>query len=94
MKSSRAAFTLIEVVIAVVLLSVGLLALAGSSGVIVRQLAESSRSASAVLTGKSRSESAFAQRCDAIAFDVRQRVEYATQRGKRAHDFLTAVLCQ
>jgi prepilin-type N-terminal cleavage/methylation domain-containing protein len=94
MLKGRVGFTLIEVVIAVTLLSVGVLALAGSSGLIARRLAESKQSAGAVFTGKSRSESAFAQQCGAVSVDVRQRVEYATPRGIRAHDFLTAVLCE
>ena len=91
---NRSGFTLIEVVIAVTLLSVGLLALAGTSGLIIRRLAESRGSANAVTLAKSRSESSFAQQCTAFAVDIRQRVEYSTPRGARAHEFLTSVLCE
>ncbi len=64
---SQVGLTLIEVVFAILILSVGALALAGSSAVMVRRLSDSERTASGVSVGRSRIESSFAVPCDALA---------------------------
>jgi prepilin-type N-terminal cleavage/methylation domain-containing protein len=64
---NRDGMTLIEIVIAIVLLSVGALALAGSSALMVRRLAESSRGTAAAAVAAKHIESSFAKPCSAIA---------------------------
>ena len=67
MAKLRNGVTLIEVVIAIVLLSVGALALEGSSALLIRRLAESKRASSASALARSRSESSFARGCGAVS---------------------------
>lgn len=66
MKKSRRGLTLIEVVIAILLLSVGALALEGSSALMIRRLAESRRAATAQNIARARSESSIAKNCSAV----------------------------
>lgn len=66
-RKSRAGFTLVEVVVAILLLSVGGLALAGSAAVMARRMAETARSEAAVSVGRSRAEISFATPCGALA---------------------------
>lgn len=63
---ARRGLTLIEIVVAILILSVGALALAGTSAVMVRRMAESARNAAAASVGRSRLESSFAAPCPAI----------------------------
>jgi prepilin-type N-terminal cleavage/methylation domain-containing protein len=64
---SRAGVTLVEVVVAILVLSVGALALAGSAAVMARRMAESARAGAAVSVGRTRAELSFATRCAALA---------------------------
>jgi prepilin-type N-terminal cleavage/methylation domain-containing protein len=66
MRSSRAGFTLIEVLIAVVLIDVGLLALVAGSAVVVRRAAEVSTRSAALRTASNRIQTLGATRCAAI----------------------------
>lgn len=61
--TARTGFTLIEVMIAVVVLTVGALALAGSSAVTVRRMSENERRATAAGVARNRAESAHAYSC-------------------------------
>ena len=65
-RRSRTGLTLIEIVVAILVLSVGALAFAGSSAVMVRRLAESARGAAAASAARSRLESSFARACDVL----------------------------
>ena len=64
--TTRAGLTLIEVVIAILILSVGALALAGSSAVMVRRLSDSARNSVGASVGRSRIESSLAAPCSAL----------------------------
>lgn len=64
---ARRGLTLIEIVVAILILSVGALALAGSSAVMVRRMAESARGAAAASVARSRLESSFATQCTALS---------------------------
>ena len=74
---NRAGLTVIEIVIAILILSVGGLALAGSSALMIRRLAESARGTTAAAVAARRLESSFATSCGALtgggedAFGVR-----------------------
>ena len=63
---SRHGLTLIEIVVAIVVLSVGALALAGTSALMIRRLAESSRGARATSVGRNRLESSQSLPCSAL----------------------------
>jgi len=86
----RAGVTLIEVVVAMVVLTTGLLALAGSAAVTIRRMAETSRGVSAASVGRSRAESSFALPCVALGsgsetvFGVRS--EWSVTRSSAAAD--------
>jgi prepilin-type N-terminal cleavage/methylation domain-containing protein len=67
MEKARGGFTLIEVVIAIVLLAVGALALAGTAAVTARRMAESARRGSAVSMARSRAETSMASPCASLA---------------------------
>jgi prepilin-type N-terminal cleavage/methylation domain-containing protein len=56
MKEPHAGFTLIEVMIAVVILSVGIIALVGSSSLVTRMIGQGKRSSAAVQVAASRLE--------------------------------------
>lgn len=56
MRRSTTGFTLVEVLIAVVILSIGVIALAGSSGMITRMIGQGKRTSAAVQVGASRLE--------------------------------------
>jgi prepilin-type N-terminal cleavage/methylation domain-containing protein len=60
-------FTLIEVVVAIVILAAGALALAGSAAVTVRRMSEASRRSSGVTMARSRAEAAMASTCGSLA---------------------------
>ncbi|MFN2602311.1 MAG: prepilin-type N-terminal cleavage/methylation domain-containing protein [Gemmatimonadaceae bacterium] len=64
---SQVGLTLIEVVVAVLILSVGALALAGSSAVMVRRLSDGARTAAGASVGRRRIESSLAAPCSALA---------------------------
>jgi prepilin-type N-terminal cleavage/methylation domain-containing protein len=64
--TARVGFSLIEVVIAILILSVGALALAGSSAVMVRRLSDSARTAAGASVARSRIESSLAAPCSAL----------------------------
>ena len=64
---TRRGLTLIEIVVAILILSVGALALAGTSAVMVRRMAESARGGAAASVGRSRLESSFATPCPALS---------------------------
>lgn len=66
MDKVRRGLTLIEVVIAILLLSVGALALEGSSALMIRRLAESKRAATAQNVARTRSESSLSTECGAL----------------------------
>jgi prepilin-type N-terminal cleavage/methylation domain-containing protein len=59
--------TLIEVVVAIVLLGVGALALAGSAGIMLRRMSDSSRGAAAASIAISRAETSFSKSCAALS---------------------------
>lgn len=63
----RRGFTLIEVVVAIVLLAVGALALAGSAAITLRQMSDSSRSAAVASAARTRAETAFSESCAALS---------------------------
>lgn len=56
MKEPRAGFTLVEVMIAVVILSVGVIALVGSSSLVTRMIGQGKRTSAAVQVAASRLE--------------------------------------
>ncbi len=70
-------FTLIEVVVAILLLAVGVLALAATTAVTVTRMSESGHLATAASVARGRAESSFAESCSAITsgaerlFDLR-----------------------
>jgi len=64
---SQMGLTLIEVVIAILILSVGALALAGSSAVMVRRLSDSARTTAGASVGRTRIESSLAAPCTSLA---------------------------
>jgi prepilin-type N-terminal cleavage/methylation domain-containing protein len=63
----RRGVTLIEVVVAIVLLAVGGLALAGSAAITLRRMSDGSRSAAAASIARSRAETSFSQSCAALS---------------------------
>ena len=67
MRKARRGFTLIEVVIAIVLLAAGALALAGTAAVTARRMAESGRRSTAVSLARSRAEVSMASPCTSLA---------------------------
>lgn len=79
---TRRGLTLIEIVVAILILSVGALALAGASALIVRRLSESARSASATTIARNRLESSQSLPCSAITSGSEQilgvRSEWST----------------
>jgi prepilin-type N-terminal cleavage/methylation domain-containing protein len=66
-KETRGGFTLIEVVIAIVVLGAGALALAGSAALTVRRMAEAARRSAAVSVARTRAELSLASPCGALA---------------------------
>jgi prepilin-type N-terminal cleavage/methylation domain-containing protein len=80
---SEAGVTLIEVLVATLVLSVGALALAGSAAVTVRRMAESSRAGDAASVARSRAESSFSRTCTTLSSGNQQT------RGVRAEWFIT-----
>ena len=88
-------FTLIEVVIAILILSVGALALAGSSAVMVRRLADSSRNSAGASVGRSRIESSFAAPCNALTAGSEQisgiRSEWSVSNAQNSADITQRV---
>ncbi|HYN81538.1 MAG TPA: prepilin-type N-terminal cleavage/methylation domain-containing protein [Gemmatimonadaceae bacterium] len=67
MGKAREGFTLIEVVVAIVMLAAGALALAGTAAVTARRMAESARRSSAVSMARSRAEVSLASPCASLA---------------------------
>jgi prepilin-type N-terminal cleavage/methylation domain-containing protein len=63
---SLTGFTLVEVVVAILVLAVGVLALAGTTAVTVRRMSQSGRLAAAASVARSRAESSFSQSCTAV----------------------------
>lgn len=66
-RGSRGGFTLVEVLVAIVILATGALALAGSAAVTVRRMAEAARRSTAVSMARSRAESSLASPCAVLA---------------------------
>jgi len=66
-KESRGGFTLVEVLVAIVILATGALALAGSAALTVRRMAEAARRSAAVSMARSRAESSLASPCGSLA---------------------------
>ena len=70
-------FTIIEVLVAILVLAVGVLALAGTTAVTVRRMSESGHLAAAASVARARAESSFAESCTAVTsgaerlFDLR-----------------------
>lgn len=62
----RNGLTLVEIVVAILILSVGALALAGTSALMVRRMAESASGAAAASVGRNRLESSFSSPCSAL----------------------------
>lgn len=79
---TRRGLTLIEIVIAILILSVGALALAGTSALMVRRLSESTRSAVATSVARNRLESSQSSPCSALTAGSEQifgvRSEWST----------------
>jgi prepilin-type N-terminal cleavage/methylation domain-containing protein len=65
-RGSSAGFTLVEVVVAILVLTVGALALAGSAAVTVRRMSEGARRSAAASVARVRAESSFATSCLAL----------------------------
>lgn len=63
----RHGFTLIEVIVAIVILAAGALALAGSAAVTARRMAEAARRTAAVSMARSRAESSLAFPCGSLS---------------------------
>ncbi len=63
----RPAFTLIEVVIAIVLFSIGAIALVGSAAAMTRQMAVSGRRSRAATIARSRAEDSHSRPCSALS---------------------------
>ncbi len=63
---SRTGVTLIEVVVAILVLAVGALALAGSAVVTLRRMSDSARGTAAASVARSRAESSFSRPCAAL----------------------------
>ena len=61
--NDRAGVTLIEVIVAILLLSAGALALAGSAAVTLRRMSDGSRGSAAASVARSRAEESFSQSC-------------------------------
>ncbi len=62
----RRGVTLIEVVIAIVILSVGAIALAGSAAITLRRMSDVSRGSAAASVARSRAETSFSQPCGSL----------------------------
>jgi prepilin-type N-terminal cleavage/methylation domain-containing protein len=71
-RRSRAGVTLIEVVVAILVLAVGTLALAGSAAVTLRRMSDSARGAAAASVARSRAESSFSRLCAALGSGSQQ----------------------
>lgn len=63
---SRAGVSLIEVVVAILVLAVGVLALAGSAAVTLRRMSDTARGTAAASVARSRAESSFSRSCAAL----------------------------
>lgn len=63
----RGGFTLVEIVVAIAVLSVGILALAGGAATAVRSMADAGRIASAARMAEAARERAYASPCTAAA---------------------------
>ena len=61
-----AGFTIVEVLVAMLVLAVGVLALAGTTAVTVRRMSQSGRLAAAATVARRRAESSFAGSCSAV----------------------------
>ncbi|HYN79947.1 MAG TPA: prepilin-type N-terminal cleavage/methylation domain-containing protein [Gemmatimonadaceae bacterium] len=66
-RESQRGFTLIEVVVAIVILAAGALALAGSAAVTVRRMSDTARRSSGVTMARSRAEASMASACGSLA---------------------------
>jgi prepilin-type N-terminal cleavage/methylation domain-containing protein len=64
---SRAGVTLIEVVVAILVLAIGALALAGSATVMLRRMSDTARGTAAASVARSRAESSFSRSCAALS---------------------------
>jgi prepilin-type N-terminal cleavage/methylation domain-containing protein len=62
----RTGFTLIEVLVAILVLAVGVLALAGTTAVTVRRMSQSGHLAAAASVARGRAEFSFADGCTAV----------------------------
>jgi len=62
----RRGVTLIELTVALLLLSVGALALAGSAAITLRRMSDGSRGSAAASVARSRAETAFSQPCGSL----------------------------
>lgn len=62
----RRGVTLIEVVVAILILSVGALALAGSAAITVRRMSDGSRGSAAAFAARSRAETSFSKPCGSL----------------------------
>jgi len=88
-------FTLVEVVVAILVLAVGVLALAGTTAVTARRMSQSGRLAAVASVARSRAESSFAESCAAVTsgserlFNVRS--EWSASVGVTATDITQSV---
>ena len=65
-EQQRTGFTLIEVLVAILVLAVGVLALAGTTAVTVRRMSQSGHLAAAASVARGRAESSLAESCTAV----------------------------
>jgi type IV pilus modification protein PilV len=90
-----AGFTLIEVLVAILVLAVGVLALAGTTAVTVRRMSQSSRLSAAASVARSRAESSFAVTCTAVTSGNEQvfnlRSEWSAYAGAVSTDLTQSV---
>lgn len=79
---TRRGLTLVEIVVAILILSVGALALAGTSALMVRRISESARGAAATAVARNRLEYSLSSPCSALTSGSEQlfgvRSEWST----------------
>jgi prepilin-type N-terminal cleavage/methylation domain-containing protein len=88
-------FTLIEVLVAMLVLTTGVLALAGTTAVTVKRMSQSGRMAAAASVAQSRAESSFAESCAAVTSGSEQlfnvRSQWSAAIGVTATDITQSV---
>lgn len=97
-RRSRAGFTIVEVIVAILILTVGVLGLAGASAIVTRMMADAEVQSDAAVVAAARFETLHGSRCplsngSATSATVSERW-HATQRGRaidRVYDVTDSV---